>query len=95
MVLVTWSPRGKLCDPCGSALLRSFLVLPHFHQRGGEIDPVVIKDMEDRFAQSKHDVFSPLDPLGWLVNAGVSPHAVGWLNKKPVESMRWMSEDPR
>lgn len=35
----------------------SFLVLPHFHQRGGEIDPVVIKDMEDRFAQSKHDVF--------------------------------------
>eukprot|EP00435_Cladocopium_sp_Y103_P020131 s1364_g4.t3 len=36
---------------------KSFLVLPHFRQRGGEIDPVVIRDMEDRFAQSKHDVF--------------------------------------
>lgn len=97
MVLVTWSPRGKLCDPCGSALLRSFLVLPHFHQRGGEIDPVVIKDMEDRFAQSKHDVFSPLDPLGMAGECwGFTPWWWdGLTNHGAVESMRWMSEDPR
>jgi len=36
---------------------KSFLVLPHFHQRLHGSDRSLVKDMERRFAQAKHDVF--------------------------------------